>query len=167
MIDDEYGAVGGMSIGRGNRSTLCPPQISHDLTWDRTGAAAVGIQRLTARDMPRPKLWISPHLFHSCTFHRMYEYWTVVLLHIQVFSLRRAGCSIFGSYRVRVFDSAIQYADWNISIPSRDCKENTSKICYDIENFIFWYITPCSPLKISRGFGGTCHLHLQGRRITQ
>jgi hypothetical protein len=27
---------------------LCPPQIPHDLTWDRTRAAAVGIQRLTA-----------------------------------------------------------------------------------------------------------------------
>jgi hypothetical protein len=40
MIDDDYGAVGGMRIGRGNRSTrrkpapmpLCPPQIPHDLT---------------------------------------------------------------------------------------------------------------------------------------
>jgi hypothetical protein len=40
-IDDEYGAVGGMRIGRGNQSTrrkpahpvpLCPPQIPHDLT---------------------------------------------------------------------------------------------------------------------------------------
>jgi hypothetical protein len=37
--DDDYGAIGGMSIGRGNRSTrrkpapmpLCPPQIPHDL----------------------------------------------------------------------------------------------------------------------------------------
>jgi hypothetical protein len=56
MIDDDYGAVGGMRIDRGNRSTrrkpasvpLCPPQIPHDLTWDRTQAAAVGSQRLTA-----------------------------------------------------------------------------------------------------------------------
>jgi hypothetical protein len=39
MIDDDYGAVGGMRIGRGNRSTrrkpapvpLCPPQFPHDL----------------------------------------------------------------------------------------------------------------------------------------
>jgi hypothetical protein len=39
MIYDDYGAVGGMKIGRGNRSTrrnpapvsLCPPQIPHDL----------------------------------------------------------------------------------------------------------------------------------------
>jgi hypothetical protein len=56
MIDDEHGAVGGMRIGRGNRSTqrkptpvqLCPPQIPHDLTWARTRAAAVGNGRLTA-----------------------------------------------------------------------------------------------------------------------
>jgi hypothetical protein len=42
MIDDDYGAVGGMRIGRGNLSTrrkpapvpLCPPQIPHDLAWD-------------------------------------------------------------------------------------------------------------------------------------
>jgi hypothetical protein len=54
--DDDYGAVGGMTIGRGNRSTrrkpapvpLCPTQIPHDLTWDRTWATAVGSQRLTA-----------------------------------------------------------------------------------------------------------------------
>jgi hypothetical protein len=39
--DDDCGAVGGMRIGRGNRSTqrkpapvpICPPQIPHDLTW--------------------------------------------------------------------------------------------------------------------------------------
>jgi hypothetical protein len=55
-IDDDYGAAGEMRTGRGNRSTrrkpapvpLCPPQIPHDLTWDRIRAAAVGSQRLTA-----------------------------------------------------------------------------------------------------------------------
>jgi hypothetical protein len=60
--DDDYGAVGGMRIDKGNRSTrrkpapvpLCPPQIPHDLTWDRTRAAAVGSQRLTAWTMARP-----------------------------------------------------------------------------------------------------------------
>jgi hypothetical protein len=54
--DDECGAVGGMRTGRETRSTrrkpapvsLCPPQIPHDLTWDRTRAAAVGSRRLTA-----------------------------------------------------------------------------------------------------------------------
>jgi hypothetical protein len=42
----EYGAVGGMRIGRGNQSTwrkpepvpLCPPQILHDLAWHQTQA---------------------------------------------------------------------------------------------------------------------------------
>jgi hypothetical protein len=60
LLIDEYGAVGGMWIGRGTRSTrnipapvpLCPPQIPHDLTtWARTRAAAVG-----SRDWP-PELW--------------------------------------------------------------------------------------------------------------
>jgi hypothetical protein len=31
---------------------------------------------------------------------------------------------------------------------------------------IFWDITPCSPLKIKRRFGGTYRLHLQGRKIS-
>jgi hypothetical protein len=31
----------------------------------------------------------------------------------------------------------------------------------------FWDITPCSLLKVNRRFGGKCHLHLQGRRISQ
>jgi hypothetical protein len=68
MIDNnDYGAVGGMRIGRGNRSTrrkpapvpLFPPQISQDLTWDRTRAAAVGSRRLTAWAMARPWLILS------------------------------------------------------------------------------------------------------------
>jgi hypothetical protein len=49
MIND-CGPVGGMKIGRGNRNTrtkpasipLCPPQIPHDLNWDRIRNAAVG-----------------------------------------------------------------------------------------------------------------------------
>jgi hypothetical protein len=59
--DDECGAVGGMKIGRGSRSTrrkpalvpLCPPQIPHDHTWARTRAAAVGNRRLTSWAMAR------------------------------------------------------------------------------------------------------------------
>jgi hypothetical protein len=57
MIDDgDCGAIGGMKIGKGNRSTrrnpapapLCPPQIPHIFTRTRNRAAAVGSQRLTA-----------------------------------------------------------------------------------------------------------------------
>jgi hypothetical protein len=51
-----------MRIFRGNRSTrskpapvpLCPPQISHELTWVWTRAAAVRSRRLTAWAMVRP-----------------------------------------------------------------------------------------------------------------
>jgi hypothetical protein len=62
MIDeDDYGAIDGMKIGRGNRSTrrkpapapLSPPQIPHDQTTTRSLAAAVGSQRLTAWAMAR------------------------------------------------------------------------------------------------------------------
>jgi hypothetical protein len=67
-VIDEYGEFGGMKIGRGNRSTrrkyaplpLCPPQIPHDLTWDRTRASAMGSRRLTAWAMARP------HRFPCC-----------------------------------------------------------------------------------------------------
>jgi hypothetical protein len=44
--DDDFGEIGGMRIGRGNRSTrrklaptpFCPPEIPYNLTWDRTQA---------------------------------------------------------------------------------------------------------------------------------
>jgi hypothetical protein len=31
-----------------------------------------------------------------------------------------------------------------------------------LNSTVFWDITPCSPLKVSRSFGGTYHLNLQG-----
>jgi hypothetical protein len=54
--DDDCGAIGGIRVDRGNRSTrgkpvsvpLCPPHIPHDLIRARTHAAAVGNQRITA-----------------------------------------------------------------------------------------------------------------------
>jgi hypothetical protein len=49
--------------------------------------------------------------------------------------------------------------------------EATSIIVYLKQNLIrssiFWDITLCNPLKVKRRFGGTCRLHLQGRRISQ
>jgi hypothetical protein len=62
VIDNECGAVGGMRIGRGNRSTRRKPapvllrssQISHDVTRARTQAAAVESRWLTAWAMARP-----------------------------------------------------------------------------------------------------------------
>jgi hypothetical protein len=57
MIEEgDCEAIGGMNIGRGNRSTqrkpaptpLYPLQIPHDQNRARTRAAAVGSQRLTA-----------------------------------------------------------------------------------------------------------------------
>jgi hypothetical protein len=58
----DCGEIGGIKIGRGNRSTrrkpslapLCPPQIPHDWTRIWTRAAAVRSQRLTAWSMAGP-----------------------------------------------------------------------------------------------------------------
>jgi hypothetical protein len=36
-----------------------------------------------------------------------------------------------------------------------------------MKKFIFWDITPCSPLKVKRRFGETYRIHCQGRRISQ
>jgi hypothetical protein len=37
----------------------------------------------------------------------------------------------------------------------------------DVKRLVFWDITPCSPLKVNQCPGGTCHFHLQGRRIRE
>jgi hypothetical protein len=64
MIDDgDCGAIGGMRIGRGNRSTrkesasvpLYLPQIPYDQTRSRTRTCVVESQRLTAWAMARPE----------------------------------------------------------------------------------------------------------------
>jgi hypothetical protein len=55
-MTDECGAVGEMTIARGNPSTrkkfapmpLFPPQIPHDLTWARTRATEVRSRPLIA-----------------------------------------------------------------------------------------------------------------------
>jgi hypothetical protein len=36
-----------------------------------------------------------------------------------------------------------------------------------MKNFIFWYITQCSPLKVNWRIRGTYRLHLQGQRISK
>jgi hypothetical protein len=54
--EGDCGEIGGMRIGKGNRSTLrkpvpaplCPPQIPHDWTQVSTQAITVGSQQLTA-----------------------------------------------------------------------------------------------------------------------
>jgi hypothetical protein len=91
-IDYDDGEFGGMKIGRENWSTrrkpipapLCPPQIPLDQTRDRTRAAAVGSQRLTAWAMARPR-----------EYHENESYWenhnfdtTLHVKYLFVFRLR-------------------------------------------------------------------------------
>jgi hypothetical protein len=94
--DDHCGAIRGMRIGRGNRSTrrnpapvpLCPPQIPHDLTWARTQDPTVGSRRLTTWDMWRPALSVrtsspasdyrpstSPTPLQTLKFVSIFAYW--------------------------------------------------------------------------------------------
>jgi hypothetical protein len=87
----ENGEVGGMKIGRGNRSTrikpaptpLCPPQIPLDQTRDWTRAAAVGSQRLTAWAMAQPcirqSLWMTV-LFMRCGDVVTFIVWQMALI---------------------------------------------------------------------------------------
>jgi hypothetical protein len=67
MIDDgDFEAIGGMKIGRGNRSArggptpapLCPSQIQYDQTRTRTRAAAVG-SCILILDLNSANPWLS------------------------------------------------------------------------------------------------------------
>jgi hypothetical protein len=59
------------------------------------------------------------------------------------------------------------------SVTGRTVERNVEREEFCIKNgiilqsSIFWNITPCSPLDVNRRFGGTYHLHPQGRRISQ
>jgi hypothetical protein len=44
-------------------------------------------------------------------------------------------------------------------------KRNTIETRSSLKSSIFRDITRCSPMKVNLRFGGTCHLHFQGRRI--
>jgi hypothetical protein len=51
--------------------------------------------------------------------------------------------------------------------PSRTSLRPKKYSLFILKSSIFWDITPCSPLKVNRRFGGTRTLHFQGRRISQ
>jgi hypothetical protein len=88
MDDGDCGAIGGIKVGRGNRSTrrrpasapLFPPQIPLDQTRARTRTAAVGSQKLTAWAMARPNHKVSSDsdfkglncLPTNCVYHPQY-----------------------------------------------------------------------------------------------
>jgi hypothetical protein len=49
----------------------------------------------------------------------------------------------------------------------RPIRKDNIKTNITYEEFYILDITPCGLLKVNRRFGGTCHLHLQGRKISQ
>jgi hypothetical protein len=60
--------------------------------------------------------------------------------------------------------SILLRSDINIT---RFCSSSNSirVIKWSMENSVFWVITLCSSLKVNGRFRGTCHLHLQSRRL--
>jgi hypothetical protein len=66
MIDDDCGAIGGIRIGRGYQCTrrkpgpvpLSPLQIPHNLTCDRTRAAAVESRRLNRLSCGKAEVYV-------------------------------------------------------------------------------------------------------------
>jgi hypothetical protein len=95
----DCGAIGGVKIGRGNRSTrrkpaamlLCPPQIP----LDQTRAAAVGSKRLTACAVARPMIYLT----RIYLLHRLYSV-EVLLLSLLLAAL--CFCMLCGCSKHRV-----------------------------------------------------------------
>jgi hypothetical protein len=145
MIDDgDFGAIGGIKIGRGNRSArrkrapvpLCPPQLPHDLTCVRTRVTAVGSRRLSIWAMARPstRLWEDEWLYTTNKhLHKFYIYNKIssssVLYDHFIFVYIKRHCRIWGSHSGGV--------------------------------------TTYSPMNANRRFEGICRLHHQGWRVSQ
>jgi hypothetical protein len=141
MIDDECAAIGGMQIGRGNRSTRrkpapashCPPQILHNLTWDRTRAAAVGRQRLSA--LANNRLTLKCFSLYMGTQRTILDWWhecRYLLVHVQS-EILIAWCRFInigtGRYKLRTVDSnkrpgATQDSHTTLIISEEKIKEN-------------------------------------------
>jgi hypothetical protein len=168
MIDgDDYGPVGGMRIGRGNRSTrrksapapLYPPQILHDLTWDRTRAVAVGSQRLIPWAMARPVTSLSK-LLKAVSKTRLYwihknscfgdkerasAFWCDIL-----------EGNLLGEHPTRGhFEISPSYLRVKIKLLGFEVLTEVV-----VKPSVSWDVTPCSSLNVNGRFGGTYCLHL-------
>jgi hypothetical protein len=94
-----FGAIGGMKIGRGNRSTrrkpapapLCPPQVPHDQTRARTRTLHyVRFEVVTAVAMKNAVFWdVAP--CRSCVNRR---FGGTYRLHLQGRKIRERGTSL-------------------------------------------------------------------------
>jgi hypothetical protein len=65
----------------------------------------------------------------------------------------------------------INYADAKWIVLETLMKQNIGHVGFEVltavvmKSTVFWDITPCSPLKANRRFGGTYRLHLHGRNM--
>jgi hypothetical protein len=115
-IDDECRAVGGMRIGRRNRSTrgkpapvtLCPPQIPHDLTWGSNPGRRGG--KLATNCLIYGTV-TSSNLYFSCCINSRYDLYSscattqtanswffersiFLVHHLMAFFLKRVGYTL-------------------------------------------------------------------------
>jgi hypothetical protein len=75
---DKYGAIGGIRIDRGNRSTRWKPSpvplcLPHDLTCGRTDDATVGSQQLTARSIGVPEKLFPLRISVRCSTNYFFD----------------------------------------------------------------------------------------------
>jgi hypothetical protein len=102
-----------MKIGRGNRSTrrkpaptpLCPPQIPLDQTRDRTRAATVGSQRLTAWAMARPYCQHCMYIYFDIQNTHCNSGLQTVLMSLWWSFLRTETCKGMKNWNKKIFTS--------------------------------------------------------------
>jgi hypothetical protein len=113
-----------------------------------------------------------------CSFLHPSYFLSWVQLHLQSF-FRTLPLSItVGRDTLGVREPQLDNPCIGSNVTASDTHGYNDKLCFScvglefltpvvIKSSVFWDMTPCSPLKTNRRFGGTCRLHLQGRRIQQ
>jgi hypothetical protein len=51
---------------------------------------------------------------------------------------------------------------WILSVKAEESNESEELTLTLLKSYVFWDITPYSPVKVNGGFGGKCRLHFQG-----
>jgi hypothetical protein len=127
------------------RGWLFPPYV--DWVWPSMEPTSVGVLLYKcgiADALVRCRMWVA-----NCTATRcaLFRFISVAIPDVNVFQIR-----VYYTWKIKLFFACVGFE---------------VLIAVIMKNTVLWDITPCSPLKVNWRFGGTCHLHLQGRRITR
>jgi hypothetical protein len=94
-----------------------------------------------------------------------HKFWTLIFL-----CFLHTCCKSFGTYVSHCSVASCLFHHHNSRFASDECSAWPGHHLQSsglLKSSVIWDITPCSLLKVSRRFRGTCCLHLQGQRITQ